>query len=208
MKILGKRILVEQMKSSDKSDGGIVIPESCQRIGEEGVVAAIGSGIKESREYRKGSRVFLEMYKADFNAEITYKGKPYHLVSESAICGVELGGRFHPVGERILLKPVRELKSDRLIVPLPDYSGDAASYKEDGLARCTVHLLGSGMRMKDGTVRHFDVAIGDTVLVMPFVGRDVDTPEGTFKLVRPNDIQAILSHPSTSKTLGREITET
>ena len=62
MKILGNRILIEPV-SVEKSDGGIFLPDALNpdKQDQEGIVLAIGSGIRESLPYRKGSHVFLAM---------------------------------------------------------------------------------------------------------------------------------------------------
>ena len=114
------------------------------------------------------------------------KGKREKFVNQDDMCGVLVGGTFHPVGDRILLKPIKTVARDSSIIRPSAYEND-----EEGLISCTVHLLGVGIKNKKGELRPFTVKIGDEVLVKPFAGRDVDTATGTFKLCKQTDIEAI-----------------
>jgi len=187
MKILGKRILIEPI-SVEKSAGGIFLPDALnpEHKDQEGIVRAIGNGIRESLPYRKGSHVFIEIYRANGSCTLVYKYKEYRLIEQDAICGVLIGNAFHPIGDRILLKPIKTVSRDSKIIRPSAYENDA-----EGLIECAVHLLGVGIKNKKGELRPFSVKIGDEVLVKPFCGRDVDTAEGTFKLVKETDIEAI-----------------
>lgn len=186
MKILGKRILIEPV-TAIVSSGGIHLPQSSQLHSMEGIVMAIGSGLTESRPYQKGSHVFVEMYKSGPESALGVKGKDCFLVEHEAICGVMVGLAFHPIGDNILLKPTKVIDSTKKLIRPSAYEDDA-----DALIPCTVHLLGSGIKSKKGVLKPFTVKIGDEVLIEPFCGRDVDTSEGTYKLVKESDVKAVL----------------
>lgn len=183
MKILGKRILIEPVKAI-VSSGGIHLPE---KDGTEGIVLAIGSGIKESRPYTKGSKVFISMYSG---MKVQVMGKDRIMVEQDDICGVDIHGFFHPIADNILLKPVDEIVQGGIIIQLPDFSKDASEYKDDPTGRFTVYLCGNGIKKRNGDFLPFELAVGDTVFAKPFSGRDVDTPRGTFKLIKHSDILA------------------
>jgi co-chaperonin GroES (HSP10) len=187
MKILGKRILI-QPTVVEKTAGGIFLPgvENPMRQNEEGIVMAIGSGIKESLPYRKGSRVFVEMYKTSYSNTLSVDGKECFLVEQGSICGTIFDESFHPVGDGILLKPIKTVSRDSKIIRPSAYAAD-----DDELLHCTVHLLGNGVRNKKGEYRPFSIKIGDEVLIKPNAGRDVDAADTTFKLVKETDIEAI-----------------
>jgi co-chaperonin GroES (HSP10) len=185
VKILGKRILISPVKS-EKSAGGIFLPDATNPDSQdqEGIVMAIGSDIKESLPYKKGSHVFLAMYSG---MEIEVNGKRAKFVNQDDICGVMAGDVFRPCGDRILLKPIKTVARDSKIIRPSAYEVGA----DDGLLHCTVHLLGNGVRNKKGEYRPFAVKIGDKVLIKPLAGRDVDAAECSYKLVKQTDIEAI-----------------
>ena len=186
MKILGKRILIETRRPV-KTDGGIFLPETGTASNEnsEGVVMAIGSAIKESLPYTKGSFVFVAMYSG---MKVQVMGKERLLVEQDDICGVMVGNAFHPVGDRILLKPIKTVAPNSKIVRPSAYEDD-----KDDLITCTVHLLGVGIKNKKGALHPFSIKVGDSVMIKPFCGRDVDTATGTFKLIKQESIEAIIN---------------
>lgn len=191
MKIIGKKLLLSPVTPRGVSRGGILIPETAFKDGMEAIVVAIGSAITEALPFRKGSRVFVELYKSK-PQEIA--GVPYLTCDVEDICGIAVGDeanyQFHPIGDKILLKPVTHISQGNLIVPAPAFDQDAAEYKDHDLARCTVHLVGVGVVNRKKQLFPFDVVIGDTVFIHPFIGRDVDSSSGTFKLVKHSDILA------------------
>lgn len=188
MKLLGHNILIEPT-APPKTIHGIAVPDGLGQENAEGIVLAIGSGITESRPYTKGSHVFLEMYKG---IHVQIKGKDCLIVKQDDICGVLVNGGFRPIGDKILLRPLTEEKRDNLLIVLPDYSKDRNQYADDALGTFMVHFIGNGIRNKKGEYRPFNVKVGDKVLCKPFIGRDVDTLSGTFKLVKEENIEAIL----------------
>ena len=188
IKILGKNILLKPVSPADKTHSGIVLPQTANdvqwRKNTEAEVAAIGSGIQESLEYRKGSRVFVAMYEAK---PFTRCGVDYLIAPQSAVVGIAVGnGSFYPVGSRILLKPIKTMNPKTVIFRPGAYERD------DGeILFAQVHLVGSGIRKKDGTLRPFEVNPGDYVITSANAGRDVEAIEGTYKLVEQQDIEAI-----------------
>ena len=182
MKLLNKQILVEPLESAGISKGGIIIQDSARSKEQEGIVLGIGSGIKEAKPYRKGSKVFIEMYQAK---PITIDGRELVLVDEKAICGAVVGeGQFHPVDDRILLKQLPSFKSS--IIRPSAYERDA-----DEPLVCEVWALGNGVKLKNGTIIPFEVKQGDKVIILPTAGRDVQAGDDTYKLVRHHEIQGI-----------------
>jgi chaperonin GroES len=193
MKLLGTNILVKPVDLARMTAGGIFLPEVANdtpfMMNQEGIVVAIGSAIRDSLEYTKGSRVFMEMYKPK---PITIKGEPHLIVQREAIVGISVGdGEFHPIGNKILLKPGRWINHEGKIIRPSAYEHD-----EDSVIHCTVHLLGSGNRRKDGTIVPFEVSIGDVVAIKPMSGRDVEAADCIYKLVEEKDILLVI--PQTS----------
>lgn len=191
MKIVGKKLLLTPVQPRGVTRGGIIIPETSFKDGMEAIITAIGSAITEPLPFKKGSRVFVELYKSK---PVEINGVQYLICEVDDICGIAVGGEanyhFHPIGDKILLKPVERISMGSLIVPQPAFDQDQAQYKDHDLARCAVHLVGVGVKNKKGQLFPFDVTIGDMVLAHPFVGRDVDSGNGTFKLVKHSDILA------------------
>lgn len=190
MKILGKNILLKPVADSGKTAGGIHLPQGVNdpswRKNQQGAVVAIGSGITESLEYCKGSRVFVEMYRGK---TIEVLGEDHLIVPQDAIVGISVGdGLFHPIGNKILLKPIKTVRHQGRIIRPGAYDLD-----EGETLFAEVHLLGTGNRLKDGTIVPFEVKVGDIVALSAQAGRDVDATEATYKLVEEKDIQGIVS---------------
>ncbi len=182
MKILGKNILLKPVPTAETSKGGIFLPDSSRQMTKEGIVAAIGAGITEAREYQKGSRVFVEMYQAK---PYHIKGVDYVLVEQQHICGVMIGEDFHPVGDRIMLQQLPSHKS--AIIRPSAYEAD-----HDAPLHCKVIAVGSGVKTKSGKLVPFDVKVGQIVIIMPTSGRDVEAAEDIYKLVTQKFILGII----------------
>lgn len=189
MKLLGQRILIEPVNAR-KMFAGLFLPDCAEQDNAEGIVRAIGSEIREALPYTRGSHVFIAMYAG---MKVTVMNNDWLVVEKDDVCGVLVGDRFHPIGNKILLKPMTEAVDDKIHILLPDVSMDRSQYKNEALTRFSVHLIGNGVRSRKGAWRPFSVKVGDTVLAKPFAGRDVDALEGCYKLVTQDDIEAVLT---------------
>ena len=85
------RELVERVESEEKTSGGLIIPDSAKEKPAEGVVVAVGAGVKDD----DGDRIALDVKEGDkilfgkwSGTEITLDGKEMLIMKESDIMGI------------------------------------------------------------------------------------------------------------------------
>jgi chaperonin GroES len=90
-KPLYDRVLVERTETESKTSGGIIIPDTAKEKPMEGVVVAVGAGVKSE----KGDLVPLQIKAGDkilfgkwSGSEIKLDGKEYLVMKESDIMGI------------------------------------------------------------------------------------------------------------------------
>ena len=88
---LGDRVLVEPMEAEEKSDGGIVIPDTAKEKQQKGKIVAVGKG----RISEEGKTQPLEVKVADnvlygrySGTEIKIRGTDYLILKEEDILGI------------------------------------------------------------------------------------------------------------------------
>jgi chaperonin GroES len=88
---IGDKILIERVQSKDRTEGGIVIPDSAKEKPKRGEVVALGDGRElESGEtagfqVQEGDEVLFESYAG---TEVTFDGREYLLMSEEDLLGI------------------------------------------------------------------------------------------------------------------------
>jgi len=91
VKPLGGRVLVKRLEETEKSKGGIIIPDSAKEKPKEGEVVALGTGKldkdgkKVAFNVKAGDRVLFTSYAG---AEVTVDDQEYLIMSEEDILGV------------------------------------------------------------------------------------------------------------------------
>jgi chaperonin GroES len=86
MKPLGTRVLIEPLKAEERTQGGIIIPDSAKEKPQSGKVIAVGPGSKdEPMEVKVGDVVLYGKYAG---TEISYESKDYLIMSQSDILAV------------------------------------------------------------------------------------------------------------------------
>lgn len=86
IKPLADRVLVEPSAAEEKSEGGIIIPDTAKEKPQRGKVVAIGSGKKdEPLVVEVGNQVLYGKYSG---TEITLQGKEYLIMRESDIYAI------------------------------------------------------------------------------------------------------------------------
>jgi len=86
MKPLGTRVLIEPLKAEERTQGGIIIPDSAKEKPQSGKVVAVGPGSKdEPMEVKIGDVVLYGKYAG---TEITFESKDYLIMSQSDIFAV------------------------------------------------------------------------------------------------------------------------
>jgi len=86
MKPLGTRVLIEPLKAEERTQGGIIIPDSAKEKPQSGKVVAVGPGSKdEPMEVKVGDIVLYGKYSG---TEISYENKDYLIMSQSDILAI------------------------------------------------------------------------------------------------------------------------
>ena len=88
---LGDRLVVEHVEQSEKSAGGVFLPDTAKEKPQEGKVLAVGSGrtldngTKLSMDVKVGDRVIYSKYSG---SEIKLEGKEVLIISEKDVLAV------------------------------------------------------------------------------------------------------------------------
>lgn len=86
MKPLGTRVIIEPLVAEEKTQGGIIIPDSAKEKPQSGKVVAIGPGSKdEPMEVKVGDVVLYGKYSG---TEISHENNNYLIMSQSDILAV------------------------------------------------------------------------------------------------------------------------
>ena len=90
-KPLGDRVMVEHVEQSEKSAGGVFLPDTAKEKPQEGIVRAVGTGrtldngTKLSMDVKVGDRIIYSKYSG---SEIKIDGKEYLFVSEKDVLAI------------------------------------------------------------------------------------------------------------------------
>jgi chaperonin GroES len=90
-KPLGDRVMVEHVEQSEKSAGGVFLPDTAKEKPQEGIVRAVGAGrtldngTKLSMDVKVGDRFIYSKYSG---SEIKIDGKEYLFVSEKDVLAI------------------------------------------------------------------------------------------------------------------------
>jgi chaperonin GroES len=90
-KPLHDRVLIEVLDSSEKTAGGIIIPDTAQEKPQEGKVVAVGGGAKTEdgkvipMDVKVGDKVLFGKWSG---TEVKINGKEYSIMKESDIMGI------------------------------------------------------------------------------------------------------------------------
>ena len=93
--------------------------------------------------------------------------------------------KIKPLGERVLLEPLKEDEVAKGGIIIPD---SAREKPQEG----KVIAVGTGKIDKDGNKVAFNVKVGDTVLMPKYGGTEVKLDGKTYQIMREEDILAVL----------------
>ena len=85
-KPLHDRVLIEVLDSSEKTAGGIIIPDTAQEKPQKGHIVAVGKGTKENPITVKVGDVVL--YGKYAGTELKYEGEDYLIMKEADILAI------------------------------------------------------------------------------------------------------------------------
>ena len=93
---------------------------------------------------------------------------------------------IHPLGDRIVVKPLEALEKTKGGILLPD---TAKEKPQEG----KVVAVGKGKMLESGKIEALDVKVGDKILYGKYTGTEITTREGDELLImREEDVLAIL----------------
>ena len=88
---LHDRVLIEVLDSSEKTAGGIIIPDTAQEKPQEGKVVSVGGGARNENgqvvalDVKKGDRILFGKWSG---TEVKIDGKELLIMKESDIMGI------------------------------------------------------------------------------------------------------------------------
>ncbi len=88
---LQDRILVKRLDQEEKTQGGIIIPETAKEKPQEGKVVAVGKGKVDDEgkahplDVKKGDRVLFSKYSG---TEVNIEGEEHLIIREDDVLGV------------------------------------------------------------------------------------------------------------------------
>ncbi len=88
---LQDRVIVERIDATEKSAGGLYIPDTAKEKPQEGKVTAVGKGKRKDdgtvipMDVKKGDRILFAKYAG---SDVTVNGKEYFIMREEDILGV------------------------------------------------------------------------------------------------------------------------
>jgi len=94
--------------------------------------------------------------------------------------------KFQPLGDRVLVQPVKEEEQKKGGIIIPD---SAKEKPQEG----KVIALGTGPKDEDGKVVPFRVKVGDTVLMPKYGGTEFKMDGKEYQIIREDDILGVLS---------------
>ena len=92
-KPLHDRVLIQVLDNTEKTAGGIIIPDTAQEKPQEGQIVAVGSGSKSEdgkiipMDVKVGDKVLFGKWSG---TEVKIDGKEYSIMKESDIMGISI----------------------------------------------------------------------------------------------------------------------
>ena len=84
IKVLGKRVLIEEIVEDIKTEGGIILGDSKNSAQKIGKVVSVGASVEE---VSLGDKVLFDGHRV---ASLDFEGKTYLIMEENNIIGVYL----------------------------------------------------------------------------------------------------------------------
>lgn len=193
LKPCSHNIVVKQAEASDKTAGGIILPNEAQErpnLGEAidvGPGKFFGNGVKIPMHISKGDKIIYGKYGG---TEISLDGENLTVVTQDdVLCKVEGDSSdpnsVIPIFDRVLIRveDVAEKRESSIII-----SDNAKTKPTSG----TVVSIGPGRFMENGELEPVDIAVGDRVYYGTYAGTAVELDGGDYVVARIADIFAKL----------------
>jgi len=94
--------------------------------------------------------------------------------------------KIRPLHDRVVIKRMEEERTSAGGIVIPDTAANEKPTRGEVLA------VGKGETLKDGTVRHLEVKVGDKVLFGKYSGTEVKIDGKEVVIMREEDILAIV----------------
>ncbi|MDD6573336.1 MAG: co-chaperone GroES [Thermoflexaceae bacterium] len=90
LKPLGNRVILQHQKAEEKTQSGIILPDSAKEKPQEAIVVAVGTGEdvdgkKTEMQVKKGDKVIYSKYAG---TEVKFEDEEYVIVSQNDIIAV------------------------------------------------------------------------------------------------------------------------
>ena len=82
---LGERVVLQHQKAEEKTQSGIILPNSAKEKPQEAVVIAVGSDAKEKMQVKEGDKVIYSQYAG---TEVKLEDEEYVIVSQKDIIAI------------------------------------------------------------------------------------------------------------------------
>lgn len=92
-----------------------------------------------------------------------------------------------PLGDHILVKPLKQEEVTKSGIVLPD------TVDKEKKAEGEIVAVGPGKLLKDGSRAQMEVSVGDIVLYKKWGGDEVDIDGEEYKIISAEDVLAVVS---------------
>ena len=83
MNPLNKNILFKPFKGSEKTEGGLIVPDSVRKLSSKGIIVEVGNRVTKMKKGDVGFRV------KDWGEPIEINGELHYLMNEDAIIALQ-----------------------------------------------------------------------------------------------------------------------
>ena len=94
--------------------------------------------------------------------------------------------KIAPLGDRVLVKPSTEDSQEKKGIIVPNTAQEKPQYG-------VVVKVGSGTRLKDGTLVPLEVKIGDKILYGKYAGTDITLDDVQHLIINQDEILGVLT---------------
>ena len=99
---------------------------------------------------------------------------------------------FRPLGDRILIKRIKELERTKGGIIIPD---TAKEKPQEGI----VEAVGSGRLLDNGTKVPMELQVGDKILYAKYAGNEFKVDEIEYLIISEKDVLAVVAANGKSK---------
>lgn len=184
-------ILVKIAEASDKTAGGIILPDQAQEkpnfgeAVETGPGKILGNGVKVPMHIEKGDTILYGKYGG---TSLTYDGEKHIVINQDDVLCKFKSGQYtveacEPVFDRVLVK----------VGEIPDETEFGLIISNNAKEKPTfgeVVAVGPGRFMENGEMEPGSISIGEQVYYSSYAGTNITLEDEEYVVVRVADIFA------------------